>query len=108
MLIFTVSMFGLSVYLPKEWLWIMVMNSIIFVIGRTLFFVGYHIKGIYRGPGFTLGLWTSIASILYCCVVVAMKYWLVASIVFGVVLLFCAIGCCIGSNNEKDDNYEEV
>ena len=102
-LIFTIATIGLSFFLPADWLWILPTNAIMFTVGRVLFFVGYHVKAIFRGPGFNFGMFTSISSLIYCCVVVAMKYWIVASSVFGLVVLICAIGCCVGSEEKADD-----
>ena len=113
-LLFTIATIGLSFFLPADWLWILPTNAIMFTVGRVLFFVGYHVNPIFRGPGFNFGFSTSNISLIYCCVVVAIKYWIVASSVLGFVVLICVVGCCVGSEakadeaDEADDAYRVV
>ena len=72
-LLFLGANIGLSVYLPAEWLWIIPTNSIVWLIGRVLFFTGYHIDPSFRAPGFAMTLLPILFSTLYCCVQVAIE-----------------------------------
>ncbi len=65
-------MFGLAVYLPDSKLWIMPATSALFTFGRTCFYFGYHMNVLYRAPGFGMGMFPSIVSLLFCAYKVVM------------------------------------
>jgi len=72
-LIFAIATLSIAVYLPDGMLWILPTNSALFTIGRIIFYVGYHTNVLYRAPGFGMGLFPSLASLLYAAVCILLE-----------------------------------
>ena len=110
-IIFTISIIGLSVYLPDDWLWIIPVNAILIILGRVLFFTAYHINVLYRAPGFGMTVFPAATGMLYSCYCVAVEQWAVVLPVGALCLLIgvvgCICGCCSPKEEEKvHDNTE--
>lgn len=66
-LIFIINTLALSVLLPFHALSLLPIYSGLFVVGRILFFLGYHYNVLWRAPGFAMAIIPAMAGILYCC-----------------------------------------
>lgn len=56
---------ALAVLLPVAWLKLVPLYALMFCLGRALFWVGYRLNPLYRGPGFALTLLPTIAAVLF-------------------------------------------
>ncbi|MAS87261.1 MAG: hypothetical protein CMH30_04705 [Micavibrio sp.] len=65
LLLMSITMLGLSVYLPPHYLMLLPIYSSLFVIGRICFWIGYRINPYYRAFGFALTAYPTFAGIFY-------------------------------------------
>lgn len=65
LVLFLVAIAALSLELPANRLSYVPAYSVLFVVGRILFWIGYHIKPIFRAPGFGLTLLPTVAALSF-------------------------------------------
>ena len=95
--------FGLSVFLPVEWLWMIPTNSVLFVIGRVIFFVGYHIgDGLLRAPGNGFAWLPAVVSLGYCLYCIIVEHW-ITSIAIGVFIIASLLVHCCTQKKDEDE-----
>lgn len=61
-----VACLTLSVHLPLDKIMVLPLLSLLFVLARCVFAVGYSIRPIFRAPGFTLTFTPTVCSFVYC------------------------------------------
>lgn len=110
-LIFVIATLSIAVYLPDGMLWIIPTNSALFTVGRIVFYIGYHTNVLYRAPGFGMGLFPSLASILYAAVRILLENHITGYVVLGFicwVFIIVVVKRIVGVNSPHDPKLEET
>lgn len=63
--LYAANSLALAVLLPAAWLKLVPLYALMFCLGRALFWVGYRLDPLYRGPGFALTILPTIAAMLF-------------------------------------------
>ena len=66
LLVHMITNMGMCVLLPGKFLHLVPLNALLFVLGRFMFWAGYHIDPLYRNPGFALTEFPTLAQLVYC------------------------------------------
>jgi len=64
--VFVVASLALSTIVPFQYLQVVWACAIVFVIARSVFWIGYRIHPLYRAPGFAATAYLNVGVILYC------------------------------------------
>lgn len=68
--IFAINTLALSVLLPFQYLSLVPIYSVVFVIGRLIFWVTYRKNFLWRAPGFAMSTLPAVVGFGYCCFLV--------------------------------------
>jgi hypothetical protein len=69
-LVFTVNALLLSILLPYQYLTLLPIYSVLFVVGRIIFWFGYRVNVLWRAPGFAMAVLPAVLGIGYSCAVI--------------------------------------
>lgn len=68
--LFFLATLGLSLILPYDYLSLVWINSALFVLGRIVFWISYHVNVLYRAVGFGMTFFPATVGLLYCAIMV--------------------------------------